>query len=191
MSDDDDVIMRYICGEATLGEYIGWSGLDSRLWHQCEGDESLLERYRHTLVKALEELDALPRSNDFWKGTNQRATLTKLPDFAALCRRTNLDDPFAIESEIALTLYGACGPIRVEHWLELTRLNALDLEWMTWATWIHWRDWGEECLSGYVDAAFGIGCVDEATGCLARVAASHHWEAHNFADEVQSMLLFC
>ncbi len=149
-----------------------------------------MQSYRHTLVRALEELDALPRSHDFWKGTNRRATLSKLLDYAALRRRENPDDPFPTETEIGVAVHAAAGPIRAEQWLELHRLNVLDLEWMTWATWIHWRDWGEDCLSAYVDAVFGTGCVDEATRCLARVAASGHRDSHNYADEVQSMLIF-
>src|SRR5262249_4438563 len=45
-------------------------------------EQRLAARLRAAIVAGMQKLDALPRSDTFWAGTNRRPTLGKLPDFA-------------------------------------------------------------------------------------------------------------
>lgn len=77
---DDDFIVEYVHGKHSVRDYFdrtagGW------LREACRGVPEMERRCREHLLGALTDLDRLPRSHPFWRGSNMRATLTKLGDF--------------------------------------------------------------------------------------------------------------
>ena len=86
-------------------------------------------RLRQTFVDGLARLDALPRSEAFWEGTNGRPTLEKLAAFARYVLARQPGDRGALWVLVALALLRCANHFGLSCWQRLRALGGLDLSW--------------------------------------------------------------
>jgi hypothetical protein len=89
-------------------------------------EEDFCRRVRHAIISGLYRLDALPRSDSFWIGTNRRPTLGKLDTFAAQLLKSNPTDTEALWLHAALDVLDGAG---VRRWPQLQAHGFLDAVW--------------------------------------------------------------
>src|SRR5258708_18176663 len=99
---------------------------------QLDGPE-FARRAVQAISAGLKAMNGLPRADAFWRNTNRRPTIYKLPEF---CRRTLTEDPRDREALWALAIlpvwFGHNG-FGQESWLELSGLPEFDVRWPLYA----------------------------------------------------------
>jgi hypothetical protein len=99
--------------------------------HADPAAANLFARARAALRASLYRLDALPRSDAFWKGTNQRATILKLRDFLDAELSRDPKDGAALWGAIALDLFLFTGSFGAEWWRTLSsQPSHIDVRWI-------------------------------------------------------------
>ncbi|MDD9940453.1 MAG: hypothetical protein OXU20_05260 [Myxococcales bacterium] len=91
------------------------------------GASELHEWARGALWNALKRLDALPRSDPFWVGTNNRPTVPKLVEHAAGLLERDPDDVAALETQAAIAVPRCPTDFASDAWLRLWQLGSLDV----------------------------------------------------------------
>jgi hypothetical protein len=67
-------------------------------------DDALIDRVNRSLQSTWSSLESLPRNDEFWAGTNQRATRYKVEDFARRCVSRNPSDETARWALVGLSM---------------------------------------------------------------------------------------
>ncbi|GAA4607158.1 hypothetical protein BJY16_006185 [Actinoplanes octamycinicus] len=66
--------------------------------------DAFIDRANLSMITLFERLDALPRTDDFWTGTNHRATWYKLSDFGRRCLARDPADDVARWALVAMSM---------------------------------------------------------------------------------------
>jgi hypothetical protein len=96
------------------------------------GEGSVLEPLERGLRDGLARLNALPRSDPFWTGTNELPTEYKLADFARREFALRPDDADALWSFAAVTRH----KVHPTTWVELIRRKMLSTRWAIELAWL-------------------------------------------------------
>src|SRR6266511_3203558 len=122
------------------------SGLEPSDQADILGKE-LYARMQGAIVDGLRRLDALPRSDPFWRDSNGRATHFKLRDY---CNRMIASDPRdarALWTMIGLDILHGVNPLATGYWKRLRDLGAFKIEWLVRMAWWLEASTGEETAS--------------------------------------------
>jgi len=106
--------------------------LQSKLASRYAG-EGFVNQLRAALVDSFRRLDALPRDDPFWEGTNHRPTLAKIAAFAEYLVESNAKDELALWSLAAMRLLYCCNDFGLEAWRRFHAIGTLDLAWPIYA----------------------------------------------------------
>lgn len=93
------------------------------------GGGELLDRLIDTLFDALRRLNATPRTDELWTGTNGRPTLFKLRDHVATVLRADPGDSLALWTQIALTIVHGSSNFGAKQWRRLHHEGQDDVRW--------------------------------------------------------------
>jgi hypothetical protein len=122
-------------------------------------DTGFAARLRAALVGGLRRLDALPRDDPFWEGSNRRPTLGKLPDFANHVLGHAPQEEWACWLLAACSLWWCGSDFGLPGWEGLRRLGRLEAAWPVHAACHVWRNAGYDPapdLISFLNAA-GLG----------------------------------
>jgi hypothetical protein len=86
----------------------------------------------NTLLTSLQRLNRVPRDDSFWERTNRRPTIFKLTDFGERVLREDPNDVLALLTRAVLNIVFT-GEFGLSLWVQLYRLNAVDLEYVAFA----------------------------------------------------------
>lgn len=98
----------------------------------CPLYPALLTTIRDVLIRSLQRLNALPRSDPFWINTNLRPTVFKLPEFCARIVQREPDDVLSLWTMSALQI-AHWGNFDPGHWAQLYRLSEVSLDMAAFA----------------------------------------------------------
>jgi len=90
---NDDFVVEYIHGQHTLREYFDRLFPEVSLDHAWAGCPELAAACREHLWAGFAQVDAIPRSDVFWRNSNMRTTFTKVGDFYVKNADSQLRDP--------------------------------------------------------------------------------------------------
>jgi hypothetical protein len=93
------------------------------------GGRELLDKLIDTLFDALRRLNAMPRSDEIWVGTNGRPTLFKLRDHVAVVLGANPGDPLALWTQIALSIVHGSSNFGAKPFRRLHHEGVDDVRW--------------------------------------------------------------
>jgi hypothetical protein len=139
-----------------------------------------------TIFQASKRLNQLSREDPFWRNTNRRPTIYKLPEH---CGEILRDDPNDVLSLLTIVVLDVArsGEFRSELWSRLNRLQAVSMEFIAFAAMLLW-------LSGGVGAeAFCMfvkdtGSMAEAEPILRRVSANGGKVLAEWSDSVMGLV---
>ncbi len=93
------------------------------------GGRELLDKLIDTLFDALRRLNATPRSDEIWAGTNGRPTLFKLREHVAAVLGANPGDPLALWTQIALSIVHGSSNFGAKPFRRLHHEGVDDVRW--------------------------------------------------------------
>jgi hypothetical protein len=93
------------------------------------GGGELIDRLIDTLFDALRRLNATPRSDELWAGTNGRPTLFKLRDHIAIVLGATPGDTLALWTQIALSIVHGSSTFGAKQWRRLHHEGLDDVRW--------------------------------------------------------------
>jgi hypothetical protein len=91
-----------------------------------------VSKLRSSIFLSLQRLNQLPRTNDFWNGTNFRPTIPKVGEFCDQILSHDADDVTSLLTITAMTIFHT-GEFQRGRWTQLRSLNAVSLEWVVFA----------------------------------------------------------
>lgn len=158
----------------------GWLAV-GEAWQLGVGE---LHEWTHDVLhRGLHRLNAVPRTDPFWRGTNIRPTASKLGRFAHTLLERDPDDVAALEALAALAVASCPTEFAADVWMRLWRLGALDARRAVLAAL-----WCElNCGPALTDALTSD--VVFLTACQAHLAPleqAEHQEVRSFAARLRS-----
>lgn len=90
--------------------------------------EEFIERATRAVLDGYQRLDALPRNNPFWEGSNRRPTWYKLPALCTMLLEVDPGDGRAVSTLAATHIVSFLG-FNAALWLPLVRHLGLDPSW--------------------------------------------------------------
>jgi hypothetical protein len=105
-------------------------------------DQSFASRLREGIFGGLSRLDALPRDDSFWNGTNRRPTLNKIRHLALQMLDGKPKEEGACWALAATSLLWCCNDFGLAGWRGLHELGRLDAAWPILAAYHVWAETG-------------------------------------------------
>ena len=138
----DDELFEYLVGHLRRSA-VAWhlkdsefrpDLLDARFVASLEayaaiGGGEFVDKLIDTLFDALRRLNATPRSDALWSGTNGRPTLFKLRDHIAVVLGANPGDSLALWTQIALSIVHGSSNFGAKQWRRLHHEGLDDVRW--------------------------------------------------------------
>lgn len=172
--------------EEKLQDYFERALGDSCLKDVDPSGDDVRARALHAVWDGLERLDALPRSDPFWRGSNGRATVGKLHEF---CCRLLADDPRdarALWTSAGMELWWCSNEFGMIAWSGLHELELLDPRWPVQAALnLQWSS-GVISVRGLASFLDRHGLWAQAMPCLDEMIQSKETFARSWAREVVS-----
>jgi hypothetical protein len=132
-------------------------------------DKGFATRLKTALVDGLYHLDALPRADPFWEGTNRRPTLGKLFDFAEYVLGRSPGEAWALWALAAVRLLYCCNDFGLDAWRRMHPLGALDASWPVYGALLVRFDSGFETAPALIHFLNETGRCAEARNALERL----------------------
>jgi hypothetical protein len=111
-----------------IEEYFNSESKKSGFGPVCTASTKVIERVSQAILHGLRRLDALPRTNEFWQGTNSYPTINKL---TRLCEKQLQEDPTnreALMTLAALGLWYCRNHFGLPQWRMLCELEEVDIQ---------------------------------------------------------------
>ena len=149
-----------------------WQCLDSfvRKARQLGIDDDFIRRIRQAILDGFRRLDALPRDDPFWEGTNRRPTLVKFPRF---CTKLLEDDPrdygalWTLAADAIVSYQG----VNPRFWLSFIPAGGLDPCWPIYAA-VYVPNFEIDRVKEFVSVLDEAGLRDAAQPILGQLALS-------------------
>lgn len=146
------------------------------------GHDDLIRRAKEALRDSLARLGALPRDDPFWAGSNGRATIHKLADFARRLLRDDPGDERALWCAAALAIRHCSNDFGAAGWVGLARLGRLGARWPIGAAHFVWAASGVDTsealvclLRERVPRARAVGALSQLRSAPGLPTASAQW----------------
>jgi hypothetical protein len=134
-------------------------------------DEALTGRLRWRLLDGLRRLDALPRDDPFWQGTNRRPTLGKLRDLAERELHRGPRPAWACWAYAATSVLWCCNDFGLPGWQGLHEQGRLQVAWAVGAAFHVYASSGFDTSSALAGFLSGEGLSIETRNALEALEA--------------------
>jgi hypothetical protein len=169
----DPYVLRQLAGRVEGG---GQLGLEYRL------DPRFIREMQALYLEGFRRLDALPRDDPFWEGTNRRPTPGKMRDFCDKARRDNPGDLDALRILAAVLMMHGLFDHRV--WERLLSAGQVEPAWSVYAALLAGSIGGGDTWSGLLVLLKELGLLGAVRSTLEDLRRSGHPVSSAWAGEV-------
>ncbi len=129
-------------------------------------DQDFAGRLREAILGGLSRLDALPRDDPFWDGTNRRPTISKIRELAEQVLQRGSKEEWACWAWAATELLWCCNDFGLAGWRGLHELGRLEGAWPVLAAFHVWANSGYDTAPLLADFLHETGVGVQARNAL-------------------------